>query len=521
MLACLITLGSYYIYDFPSSIGTGPEHTIQARFHSQGATYTQSMNLVLYTVYSWPNTVLALLGGILVDKVLGLRKALLIFCSLVFIGSGIFCVGVVFVSYPLVLLGRLCYGFGAESLSVSQSAFVARWFRGKRGFSLAFALSVVFSRVGSSMNFGLSPTIAEQAGVQVTTFVGFLICGFSLAACVGTVLLDRLGESRGLVPPVLVAVDRGNSPKVLPSGEGVETTSDPQTELEQLESEDVGEETEEGYRPRRATPSKCRAFCQQLRSMPTTLWVLSAITLFAYCAIFPFIGFAKNFFQVKFGEDPITAGDSISIYEGLAAGALPVAGLLVDLVGRNVLILITTHVWLCGIHLLFLIASLPSLFMMILMTPCYTFIVASLWTQVPLIVEESRTGFAYGLMTSVQNFGLAIFPLMTGAVLDAFTPAQLETAPPSSPTNLGATSSTPPLARLPTIEGYHYALLIVLTSAAIGLMLSITLFILDRRGLKVLAASPAARQAIRDALKDAQEPLTSDVGCCGETSSDA
>jgi dipeptide/tripeptide permease len=52
------------------------------------------MNLALYSVYSWPNTILALFGGFIIDRYLGIRKAALLFCTSVFIGQVIFALGV-------------------------------------------------------------------------------------------------------------------------------------------------------------------------------------------------------------------------------------------------------------------------------------------------------------------------------------------------------------------------------------------------------------------------------------------
>ena len=86
IVACFLTFGSYYIYDFPGSLGTGHKGTIQQWFEHHGKTYNQEDNQALYSVYSWPNTVLAIFGGLLIDKYLGLRRAMLLFTSLIFAG---------------------------------------------------------------------------------------------------------------------------------------------------------------------------------------------------------------------------------------------------------------------------------------------------------------------------------------------------------------------------------------------------------------------------------------------------
>jgi len=37
-----------------------------------------------------------------------------------------------------------------------------------------------------------------------------------------------------------------------------------------------------------------------------------------------------------------------------------------------------------------------------------------MWPAVPLIVEKNRVGTAFGLMTMIQNIGLALFPWLNG-----------------------------------------------------------------------------------------------------------
>jgi len=49
----------------------------------------------------------------------------------------------------------------------------------------------------------------------------------------------------------------------------------------------------------------------------------------------------------------------------------------------------------------------------------FSLIPAVMWPSVAYIVDERRLGTAYGLMTMIQNIGLALFNWMIGAVNDA------------------------------------------------------------------------------------------------------
>ncbi len=51
-----------------------------------------------------------------------------------------------------------------------------------------------------------------------------------------------------------------------------------------------------------------------------------------------------------------------------------------------------------------------------------------MWPSIPLIVRKERVGTAFGLMTAVQNIGLALFPLLNGLLRDltqAYTSSQI------------------------------------------------------------------------------------------------
>jgi MFS family permease len=52
----------------------------------------------------------------------------------------------------------------------------------------------------------------------------------------------------------------------------------------------------------------------------------------------------------------------------------------------------------------------------------FSLIPAAMWPSVAKIVPEYRLGSAYGLMFSVQNIGLFLFPILIGKVLDISNP---------------------------------------------------------------------------------------------------
>lgn len=45
-----------------------------------------------------------------------------------------------------------------------------------------------------------------------------------------------------------------------------------------------------------------------------------------------------------------------------------------------------------------------------------------MWPAVAKIIDQNKLGTAYGIMFSVQNFGLWLFPILIGLILDKTNP---------------------------------------------------------------------------------------------------
>jgi len=146
LMACNFLIGSYYCYDIPGVI----EKEIEKSFDKTSTEWS-----LLYTVYSIPNMVLPIFGGIFLD-VIGMRIGLILFTSILTFGQFVFWMGGQFHEWWLMLTGRVIFGLGGECMSVSQSSLVSIWFKGKE---LAFALGVnmTVSRLGSVINSNTVP----------------------------------------------------------------------------------------------------------------------------------------------------------------------------------------------------------------------------------------------------------------------------------------------------------------------------------------------------------------------------
>ena len=85
----------------------------------------------MYTVYSIPNFILPLIGGLLIDKV-GMRFSLLLFTFVLTFGQAVFTYGAYEgKSFGLLLAGRVIFSLSGENMSVGESAIISYWFKGK------------------------------------------------------------------------------------------------------------------------------------------------------------------------------------------------------------------------------------------------------------------------------------------------------------------------------------------------------------------------------------------------------
>jgi len=163
--------------------------------------------------------------------------------------------------------------------------------------------------------------------------------------------------------------------------------------------------------------------------------------------MFPFISTIGNvFFQHVHHISRSDAGFLVSIPVLSAMIFTPLFGLLSDYIGnRSRLMLIGSSLIIpiylmlvygfdfvsffgmpSQIHVKFSLLSInsfisPNQFIpMILLGLSFSLVPAIMWPSVALLIESSRLGTAYGLMTMIQNIGLVGFNLMIGFTNDKF-----------------------------------------------------------------------------------------------------
>jgi MFS family permease len=346
----LAMFGNYYVYDAISPI---------ADLLRDQLGFSDSRIGTLNAIYSFPNIIMVLIGGIIIDRI-GVKKATLLFGVLCFVGAAVTAATGEFV---VMAAGRLIFGVGAESLIVSVTVGIARWFKG-RELSFAFGVNLTIARLGSYLALN-SPSLARPA-YENWQWPLFITVGFATFCVVGALLY-------------WVLEDRAE--KRYDLGEAGET--------EKVEWGDLF--------------SFGRSY----------IWVVLLCVTF-YSAIFPFQTFAIKFFQDAHGVTREHAGFLSSIITLFSMIFTPLFGLWVDRVGRRSLFMMFGSIMIVPVYLVMAYTSVSLTIPMAVMGIAFSLVPAVMWPSVAYLVEEAKLGTAYGLMTMIQNIGLFSFNVMIG-----------------------------------------------------------------------------------------------------------
>ncbi len=370
----LLTFGSYFAYD---SIGAIAPELIRVLKIDRSAIGT------MYTVYSIAAIISVLLGGILIDKI-GTRKSSLLFAGLVTIGAAIVAIAP---NIIVLYIGRFIFGAGSEALVVAQSAILARWFKGKE-LALSFGIALTISRLGTLFSFNTEALISKYFGnYQAALWAAVLFCVVSLVAALIYMFMDKRGE------------------KVL----GLKD-----------------EEAEE------------KIVFSDIKKFPPAFWYVALLCVTFYSSIFPFTALSTDFFHDKW-HIPMTvgsqggffsqvfynithmfstAGGTTTIIIAASMFLAPFAGSLVDKIGKRATLMIFGSLLMIPSFLLMGFTTIPPRYPMMLLGAAFVLVPAAMWPSVPLIVKEEYTGTAFGLITFIQNIGLALFPFLNGKLRD-------------------------------------------------------------------------------------------------------
>lgn len=391
VLTGFILSANYYFYDAFSTL----KGLLMSEFGFSNTDYG-----LFVAFYSIPNTFLlmAVIGGVILDKI-GIRRTGFIFIFFMAFGAVLTAYGAsefygnngpgyeLMTSFlpgyspelKMMLLGRFFYGLGAETSIVVVSKILVKWFKGK-DLALAFGLKVGFGRLGTFAALQLSPMIAD-GGAHLSTAIWFaaVLVLAGLLAFIVYMMYD-------------LKLDK------------------------QLATTEV-KSKKDGFRVKDIT---------RLLTNPAYLLIALLCVTF-YSAVFPFIAFAPDLLLHKFGLTEVESGRFTSIMPIATLIFTPLFGMFIDRKGKAATLMIYGSLALLLVHLSFAYTYIPPYLPMIFLGLAFSLIPATMWPSMVKLVDDKIIGTAYGLMYSIQNLGLFVFPILAGYILDASNPGNPET----------------------------------------------------------------------------------------------
>jgi len=317
---------------------------------------------------------------------------------------------------------------------VGQNAYTARWFDGKL-LAFAFGLIVAFSRIGSAVNFFVTPLFAV-IGVPFSVWFGATMCMISFVSCIFVALLDWYGEAR----------------------------------VEARKAKQSGGAPDEDFRP------------SAILKFPATAWIVFLQCMIFYISVLTFYTVASDIMQktgLKYA--PTIASQFLAIPNFVAIPASPIFGILIDRYGRSCFwMLLACAMQVVGQTCFLLLAfgylnfNGAPIVIMAWIGLAYSMFAASIWPTLPFIIRDNELGTGYGIMTSIQNAGLALFPLAIGKIQDALVGSDWK---------------------------YYIPCIIFICCAGLALLLDLVLMVVDfAQTGGILNKSGAERQKFRDEL---------------------
>lgn len=352
----LSVYGSYYAFDC-----IGPLAPVLSRqLH-----FSDSNIGSLQAIFSLPNIVMVIIGGIIIDRI-GAKKSVFLFGTTTL-------VGLVITSLTprlgVMLCGRLIVGVGAESLAIATIAGNARWFRGKE-LSLSYGVKGTIERFGT-LSAVTSPAWAAPV-YRCWQWPLFLAVGFGGFCVLGAALywiLESRADSRYELGP------EGNKDKIV---------------------------------------------WREAFTFDRSFWLIVLMCVTFYSGVFPFLTFAQKFLIDAKHTSPQAASLFVGMLPLFTMAGTPFFGWVADRIARRSLLMIFGSLLLVPVYLLLAYTTVPLGVPMSMMGVAFSLVPAVMWPCIAYVVEERRLGFAYGLMDAVQQAGLVCTNRLIGWSNDRF-----------------------------------------------------------------------------------------------------
>lgn len=301
--------------------------------------------------------------------------------AVVIVGSLLTAIAAKYNSFGLMVAGRVIFGIGSGLIVTMQESILSKWFR-TQNLSIAIGLQLSISRLATFLGTLVANPIAVRTGDYVWAFwLSFIICVFSiLMNIVYAFVVRHLRKSHG-----------GAS-----TGGGV------------LSKADVSK-----------VKSRKAFHWRSLLKFPTIYWHILLIE-FIFAAIWSsFQTISTEFVQLHFGKgSSILAGYTASASQSVPIVATPVLGIVMDLFGLRITILLISAIFLIVSCALLGWTYVNATVGMVFYSISLAFGPIGMITSIGMILPSDYIGTGLGMYKSSNNIGTTILDIIVGVVQD-------------------------------------------------------------------------------------------------------
>ena len=333
---------------------------------------TTQYSLLLF-MYSWPNVIFCLIGGVIVDRVLGQRVSLILVTALSLLGQFLMALGAFLGHFWLMLVGRILIGIGSEMNNVINAALASK----RRNATFRIAIYVVAARLGGSVTLATPQYIYE--GLRFLNNPHYRL-GTTLLVGVGLVIVAMA------VTIIIVFLD-----------------------------------VREDKMLKRDKRKISMIRCNDIKSFSFPFWLSLAMISIYIPTVFTFITIGQVFYMQKFGLTTVASGIADSLVFCSTLIIAPLVGFLINALGYHSSWSILGILTALAAHLTLLFSGqqwfIPFV-VGVIYSISYTITSTSLYTIPSIFIEPSQTSTAYGFVHCAYNLMMSLLSVVTGLLVD-------------------------------------------------------------------------------------------------------
>lgn len=330
---------------------------------------------LLWFVSALPSTILSAVGGLLTDKILGLRAGILLFTCTVLLGQVVWSVGTFLNIFWLMLVGRFFIGAGYNPLTIATHGLKTIWFQ--EFLSTAMSLDAAASSLGDALSFILPQFLynkflfIEDPLFRLGTILSIVAIGVLIAViiCIILIIIDLKGKD---------------------------------------------------HPHRKVKESQWISF-RDLKNFTPIVWLSISAQATYFAIVYSFLAISQLLFIHQFGLNSTLANIATSLVICAAIFFSPVIGLIIDTTGYY-LYWGAFGITLSLLAQVVIILCSGQFFIPFIAATIYSFSIlistASLNPSLIILVETNQVATAFGLLKSIHSLILLVFYLSSGALID-------------------------------------------------------------------------------------------------------